>query len=139
MVSVLLILSSVVAKFAGCGSFFACPSLSPTSTHSHAVLQVYTTRQWAIMVVQSYPYLPILETHLETMAADRGEPSKAKLLAIASGNYMAAEWRHLNKYLEVTASAKSHDYIPFSDGLVQPTFPMAGMPIGSAAAAPDLH
>ena len=103
------------------------------------MLQVYTTKQWAIVVVQSYPYLPVLETHLETMALDRGEPSRAELLGIATGNYMAAEWRHLNKYLEVIASTKSHDYIPFSDRPVQPAFPLAGMPIGSGAAARDLR
>ncbi|KAL3139121.1 hypothetical protein ABBQ32_005913 [Trebouxia sp. C0010 RCD-2024] len=75
---------------------------------------VYTTKQWAILMVQSYPYLGVMETHLEVMAADRGEPSRAELLASAQTNTLAAEWRHLNNYLEGIASKNSHDYIPFA-------------------------
>ncbi len=89
------------------------------------------------MVVQSYPYLPILETHLETMAADRGEASRAELLASAQTNTLAAEWRHLNKYLEVIASTKSHDYIPLSEKPVKSLHP-AGMSFGTEAAV-NLH
>ena len=77
-------------------------------------MQVYTTKQWAILMVQSYPYLPIMETHLEVVAADRGEPSRADLLASAQTNTLAAEWRHLNNYLEIIASKNSHDFIPLA-------------------------
>ena len=65
-------------------------------------------------MVQSYPYLGVMETHLEVMAADRGEPCRAELLASAQANTLAAEWRHLNNYLESIASKNSHDYIPFA-------------------------
>ena len=103
------------------------------------MLQVYTTKQWAIMIVQSYPYLPTLEFHFETIAAERGEPSRAELLAHAQTNTMAAEWRHLNKYLEVIASSKTHDYIPLSEKPVKSLYPAdASMSFGAEAAL-NLH
>ena len=91
------------------------------------------------MMVQSYPYLGVMETHLEVMAADRGEPSRADLLASAQTNTLAAEWRHLNKYLEIIASKNSHDYIPLSQmEQIQPAqsvFPgTAGMSFAAEAA-----
>lgn len=55
-----------------------------------------------------------METHLEVVAAERGEASRADLLASAQTNTLAAEWCHLNNYLEVIASKNSHDYIPLS-------------------------
>lgn len=79
------------------------------------LLQVLTTNQWAILIVQSYPYLPILETHFEAIAAEGGAPSKAQILAAAQSNPMAAEWRHLNKYLESIASRNSDEHIPLFD------------------------
>ncbi len=107
--------------------------------HSLLMLQVYTTKQWAIMIVQSYPYLPTLEFHFETMASERGEPSRAELLANAQTNTMAAEWRHLNKYLEVIASSKTHDYIPLSEKPVKSLYPAdASMSFGAEAAL-NLH
>ena len=78
------------------------------------LMQVFTTKQWAILMVQSYPYLGIMETHLEVVAAERGEASRADLLASAQTNTLAAEWRHLNNYLEVIASTNSHEYIPLA-------------------------
>lgn len=78
------------------------------------VVQVYTTKQWAVLMVQSYPYLAVMETHLEVVAAERGEASRADLLASAQTNTLAAEWRHLNNYLEIIASRNSHDYIPLA-------------------------
>lgn len=100
---------------------------------------VYTTKQWAIMIVQSYPYLPTLEFHFEIIAAERGEPSRAELVANAQTNTMAAEWRHLNKYLEVIASSKTHDYIPLSEKPVKSLYPAdASMSFGAEAAL-NLH
>ena len=81
---------------------------------SVCLTQVFTTKQWAILMVQSYPYLAVMETHLEVIAAQRGEPCRADLLASAQTNTMAAEWRHLNNYLEIIASRTSHEYIPLS-------------------------
>ena len=107
--------------------------------HSLLMPQVYTTKQWAIMIVQSYPHLPTLEFHFETMASERGEPSRAELLANAQTNTMAAEWRHLNKYLEVIASSKTHDYIPLSEKPVKSLYPAdASMSFGAEAAL-NLH
>ena len=85
-----------------------------------------------------------METHLEVMAADRGEPSRADLLASAQTNTLAAEWRHLNKYLEIIASKNSHDYIPlaWTDQMlppVQPAFPGAAGLSLAAEAAYDLN
>ena len=55
-----------------------------------------------------------METHLEVVAAERGEASRADLLASAQTNTLAAEWCHLNNYLELIASRSSHDYIPLA-------------------------
>lgn len=99
-------------------------------------MQVYTTKQWAILMVQSYPYLGVMETHLEVMAADRGEPSRAELLASSQPNTLAAEWRHLNNYLESIASKNSHDYIPFGMGeQVQPVQSVYPATAGTSFAA----
>ena len=101
------------------------------------VVQVFTTKQWAVLMVQSYPYLGVMETHLEVVAAERGEASRADLLASAQTNTLAAEWRHLNNYLELIASKNSHDYIPLAvTGQVQPAQSMhpAGMSFAAEAA-----
>lgn len=99
-------------------------------------MQVYTTKQWAILMVQSYPYLGVMETHLEVMAADRGEPTRGELLAAAQTNTLAAEWRHLNNYLESIASKNSHDYIPFAmSQQVQPAQSVYAAPADMSLAA----
>lgn len=90
-------------------------------------------------MVQSYPYLPIMETHYEVMAAERGEPSRAELLAKAQSDPMLAEWRHLNKYLEVVASANTHDYIPLSEKPVKSLYPAGASMSFGAEAAVNLH
>lgn len=52
---------------------------------------------------------------MEAIAAEGGAPTKAQILAAAQSNPMAAEWRHLNKYLESIASGNSDEYIPIFD------------------------
>lgn len=89
--------------------------LCPWSVIALLALQVFTIKQWAILIVQSYPYLPILETHFEAMASEAGAPSKAQIVAAAQTNPMAAEWRHVNKYLENIASMNCNEYIPLLD------------------------
>ena len=78
------------------------------------MVQVFTTKQWAVLMVQSYPYLGVMETHMEVVAAERGFASRADLLASARTNTLAAEWRQLNNYLELIASRNCHDYIPLA-------------------------
>lgn len=78
-----------------------------------------TTKQWAILIVQSYPYLPQLEVHLEAVAAEGGAPTKAQILAAAQSNPMMREWQHLNKYLESVASKNSGEHTPLFERAVK--------------------
>ena len=78
-----------------------------------------STKQWATVIVQAYPYIPDVENALEAVAKANGQPSKHSILIDRSMGSMAAQWEGLESYLELLAKQTTHDYVPLS---VQPVF-----------------
>ena len=75
------------------------------------MLQVFSTKQWATVIVHAYPYIPDVENALEAVAKANGQPSKHSILIDRSMG--------LESYLELLAKQTTHDYVPLS---VQPVF-----------------
>ncbi|DBA86282.1 hypothetical protein WJX77_007619 [Trebouxia sp. C0004] len=73
---------------------------------------ILTTRQLADVVVHSYPYMPITETLVDTIASQYGYPSKDDIRASAHLDPMIAEWELFSSYAKFIGSQKlSHNYI----------------------------
>ena len=86
----------------------ACKILLP-------LLQVLTTKQWATVVVHSYPYLPTVEDSLGAFAEQMQGQSKEAIIATAETNSMEREWQALQEYIELIGRADStHNYLPLS-------------------------
>ena len=75
------------------------------------MVQVLTTRQLAEVEVHSYPYMPMMETMLDTIASQLGYPSQEQIMASAHLDPMAAEWQLFGSYAKFIGSQHSHGYI----------------------------
>ena len=75
-------------------------------------LQVCSRHQVAVMFVHMYPYVPSVETTLNTLATVRGEPSKQQLSIAALANPMAAEWNSLEEYVQQVVKQDPYAYAP---------------------------
>lgn len=75
--------------------------------------QVLTTKQLAEMMVHCYPYMPVMEPFMHSLAADVGYPSKEEIVAAAQTHPMETEWKQFNEYAKLAASRIFHNYLPF--------------------------
>lgn len=91
--------------------------------------QVLTTKQLAEMMVHCYPYMPVMEPFMHSLAADIGDPSKEEIVAAAQTHPMETEWKQFNAYAKLAASSIFHNYLPFLSG-VQTAQSVAGAPLG---------
>ncbi len=96
-----------------------------------SLLQVLSTKQWANLIVHSYPYIPDIESALEAVAREAGQPPKQVILDDRMLGNMAAEWQELQGYLELVARQKSHAYVPLS--VQSPLLSGASLGLSSAA------
>lgn len=81
-------------------------------------VQVLTTKQLAEMMVHCYPYMPVMEPFLHSLAADLGQPGKEEVVAAAQTHPMTDEWKQFTQYAKLAASDIFHDYLPFRHGKV---------------------
>ena len=79
-------------------------------------MQVLTTKQLAEMMVHCYPYCPVLEPFLDSLAAELGMPGKEEVVAAAQTHPMTDEWKQFTQYAKLAASDIFHDYLPFRHG-----------------------
>ena len=105
------------------------------------LLQVLTTKQWAIIIVHAYPYLPTVEDSLAAFAEKVKGPSKQAIIKAAETEDMEAEWQALQEFIEMIGGAEStHAYLPLStcDAFIRKLQPAlwshAPMPFGAEAA-----
>ena len=75
-------------------------------------MQVLSSRQLAEAMVHAYPYVAVVETLLDTLAEQRGEPSKDDIVAIAHLNPMASEWDDFVLYVSQFDHNTCYDYVP---------------------------
>ena len=104
-----------------------------------------TTKQWALVIVHAYPYLPTVEQCLEAFAEfGNSSVSKADLLKAAETDSMEPAWQALQEYIEFIGQQNSHDYLPLSScpafkSNAQPgSVSRASMPFGTEVAI-NLH
>lgn len=76
-----------------------------------ATLQLLTTKQLADIIVHSYPYMPMTEILLDTIAAQAGYPSQQQIELNAHLDPMTADWESFGKYAQFIASQQSHSYL----------------------------
>lgn len=63
-------------------------------------------------MVHAYPYVAVVETLLDTLAEQRGEPSKDDIVAVAHLNPMAADWDDFVHYCAQFDHSACSDYVP---------------------------
>lgn len=79
-----------------------------------AILQIQTTRQHAIGIVHSYPWIPEKGRILEVMAAQIGEPSSELLMRPNGLDDLqhAANWQQIEDYLKTVNMSNLHLHVP---------------------------
>ena len=90
----------------------ASPQSSPETCV--IVLQIQTTRQHAVSVVHSYPWIPEKCRILEVLAANTSEPP-SELLMHPNGLddlQHAANWQQIEEYLKTVNTSNLHLHVP---------------------------
>ena len=86
--------------------------------HNHKpfvwLLQIQTTRQHAVSVVHSYPWIPEKGRVLEVMAASIGEPPSELLMQPNGLDDLqhAANWQQVEEYLKTVNMSNLHLHVP---------------------------
>jgi len=76
------------------------------------MFQVFTTEQWATMIVHCYPFYPSLESVFDALAAACLEPTVQDILATASMIPMTEEMKLLDDYIVYITDWYHHEYVP---------------------------
>lgn len=92
---------------------------------------VLSVRQLALVMVHAYPYMPILEPFLDTLAANHGYPSNSDVASTAAA--MVAEWRDFDVYSNhlhntMFALKERSQYIPLSRHVASHSESRSAMP-----------
>ena len=91
-------------------TFCAC-FLSAGASRQPA-MQVLSSRQLSEAMVHAYPYIAVVETLLDTLADQRGEPSKDSIVAAAHLHPMIQEWQDFIHYVSQFDQSCCYDYVP---------------------------
>lgn len=73
---------------------------------------VLSSQQLSEAMVHAYPYIAVVETLLDTLAEDRGAPTKDEIVAAACLNPMTAEWAEFVEYVARFDSGTWYQYVP---------------------------
>lgn len=76
------------------------------------LIQVLSTNQLSEAMVHAYPHIAVVETLLDTLAENRGEPTKGDIVAVACLNPMAAEWDDFVTYAMQFDTGQFYEYVP---------------------------
>ena len=63
-------------------------------------------------MLQSYPYIAVVETMLDTLAAIKGAPTKEEIVAAAQLKPQPSEWHHFVQYVQQFEHRNVHEYLP---------------------------
>lgn len=89
------------------------------------VLQTLSSKQLALVFVHAYPFMPILESILDTIAIRKGYPSHEEVVASAQRDTMTAAWKDFDVYaLYIHQNMFSEErsiYVPLSRHTASPT------------------
>jgi len=100
-------------------------------------VQVLSVRQLALVMVHAYPYMPILEPFLDTLAANQGYPTNSDVASTAAP--MVAEWRDFDVYSNhlhntMFALKERSPYIPLSRHVAPRSEDRSAMPVSATPA-----
>lgn len=88
------------------------------------LLQVLSSKQLALVFVHAYPYMPILELILDTIANREGYPSHEEVVATAQRDPMTAAWKDFDVYAmyihQNMFSEERSIYVPLSRHTASP-------------------
>lgn len=73
---------------------------------------IFTTEQWVIMIVYAYPFFYALDTFLDSLALQHGEPSAQKIMAEGHVPHMDAQFAVMDDYLWQITRGYCHAYVP---------------------------
>ncbi|DBA66746.1 hypothetical protein WJX79_006795 [Trebouxia sp. C0005] len=98
---------------------------------------VLSSRQLALVMVHAYPYMPITEPFLDTLAANHGYPSNPAVASTAAP--MVAEWRDFDVYSNhlhntMFAAKERSPYIPLSRHVAPRPEGRSAMPVSTTPA-----
>ncbi|KAL0044756.1 hypothetical protein WJX82_008434 [Trebouxia sp. C0006] len=98
---------------------------------------VLSVRQLALVMVHAYPYMPILEPFLDTLAANQGYPTNSDVASTAAP--MVAEWRDFDVYSNhlhntMFALKERSPYIPLSRHVAPRSEDRSAMPVSATPA-----
>lgn len=99
--------------------------------HERCVSQVFTTKQWAAMIVYAYPFFPCLEQWLDTFSSQHSAPSSKDVLMSAREHPLEAEWAALDDYIVHITQTYRPDYVPVQRSFAPPPshrVPRAALP-----------
>ncbi len=99
------------------------------------MFQVFTTEQWATMIVHCYPFYPSLESVFDALAAACLEPTVQDILATAPMIPMTEEMELFDDYIVYITDWYRHEYVPVPKAVSssKPSFPASSK---SAATLP---
>jgi len=78
------------------------------------LLQVFTTKQHAIVIVYGYPYIFSSEAFLKHLAAVNGEPTADMQQPSAQTFPTPTDCSDFDDYVELVASNIMHNYVPLN-------------------------
>ena len=78
------------------------------------LLQVFTTKQHAIVIVYGYPYIFSSEAFLEHLAAVNGEPTADMEQPPGQAFPTPTDWSDFDDYVQLVASSIMHCYVPLN-------------------------
>ncbi len=91
-------------------------STQKTSVHSdsHVCLQLHTSRQLAVVIVHTHPWVPCKHQLLEELARQQQHAPVAEILESAEKDSLehSADWEEIVSYLQTITPKNLHEYVP---------------------------
>ena len=77
-------------------------------------MQILTSKQHAIGIVHSYPWIPEKHRLMELIASKRGEPAAEMLTQSAGLDNLqhAANWQQVDEYLKTVTAHNMNQHLP---------------------------
>ena len=86
---------------------------------------IFTTEQWVVMIVYAYPFFYALDTFLDSLALQHGEPSAQEIMAEGHVPHMDAQFAVMEDYIWKITRQYCHAYVPLPS-MVRDAHKLAG-------------
>ena len=77
-------------------------------------MQLHTSRQLAIMIVHTHPWIPCKHHLLEELARQQNQPPVAEIIESAEADSLqhSADWEEIVSYLQTITPHNLHQHVP---------------------------